>query len=670
MYLNLDAAKEQIKLKISCLEYLEKSQAGNYICPVCGSGTGKNKTGALNYYPKTNTWTCFSGKCGRSGDVIDLYQVKTGKGYLEAVNDLAAQIGITVDRAPLQKTSVAAPQRAFSSNGNTESQNEGKSPQEGAQAPQTQNDFTEYYSACEKALEQAQEAQAYLNARGISKEAAYLYRIGYDPKKRRIIIPCSDAFYIARAIDPGNKKKYMNPGGSSTDLFNGVALINRSAGAVFVTEGAIDALSIMETGAEAIAINSSSNAKHFLDAIDKTPTENTLILCMDKDAAGGKATQTLREGLKQRNVSFLTADITCGYDDANAALIADREAFFQAVNQARRKAAARPDNTAFYIDAFMQEEIDRFKGETKTGFSNLDAYGGLFPGLYAIGAISSLGKTTFCLQLADQLAASGQDVLFFSLEQSRLELVSKSLARKLAQKGIRAETGYPVTSLAIRKGLYAPLVRQVAEEYKGEVGERISIIEGNFSCNFPFISDYCRRYVKRNPGSRPIVIVDYLQVLEPGAAAKQKGTLKEAIDLMVTGLKRLSRDLDLTVIVISSLNRRNYLAPIDFDAYKESGGIEYSADCVWGLQLACLEEDLFGDEKKSVIEKRDRVRECKKAVPRKVELVCLKNRFGISSFTCYFDYYPDKELFQEAEAPIANEDVLKSALKRRGSKGK
>ena len=41
-----------------------------------------------------------------------------------------------------------------------------------------------------------------------------------------------------------------------------------------------------------------------------------------------------------------------------------------------------------------------------TGFENLDEIldGGFYPGLYIIGAISSLGKTTFALQVADNAA--------------------------------------------------------------------------------------------------------------------------------------------------------------------------------------------------------------------------------------------------------------------------
>ena len=53
-----------------------------------------------------------------------------------------------------------------------------------------------------------------------------------------------------------------------------------------------------------------------------------------------------------------------------------------------------------------------------TGFPHLDEKidGGLRAGLYVIGAISSLGKTSFCIQLADNIAKAGKPVLFVSLE--------------------------------------------------------------------------------------------------------------------------------------------------------------------------------------------------------------------------------------------------------------
>ena len=150
-------------------------------------------------------------------------------------------------------------------------------------------------------------------------------------------------------------------------------------------------------------------------------------------------------------------------------------------------------------------------------------------------------------------------------------------------------------------------------------------------------------------GTRPTVIIDYLQILQPAPADARKGK-REGIDSTVSELKRLSRELDAPIIVISSVNRANYQAPVAFESLKESGNIEYSADVVLGLQLQCLNEPLFADEKKTV-EKREKVKQEKQANPRKIELVALKNRFGVSSFSCFYKYYPHKDLFEEAEEP-------------------
>ena len=178
--------------------------------------------------------------------------------------------------------------------------------------------------------------------------------------------------------------------------------------------------------------------------------------------------------------------------------------------------------------------------------------------MYVIAAISSLGKTTLALQIADNLAASGHDVLFFSLEQSRLELVSKSFARILAQdhKGKRRA----ISSLALRNGYYSDKLKAAAGLYKERIADRMNIIEGNFNCNISFIGDYIRRYIRRN-GTTPIVFIDYLQILQPADDARRMSA-KETVDNTVTELKRISREHGLTVFVISSVNRANYLTPM------------------------------------------------------------------------------------------------------------
>lgn len=305
----------------------------------------------------------------------------------------------------------------------------------------------------------------------------------------------------------------------------------------------------------------------------------------------------------------------------------------------------KPHNASQYIDNLLLADIERMKaaGSRKTGFPVLDKLShGLYAGLYVIAATSSLGKTTLALQIADNLAEAGHEVLFFSLEQSRLELITKSFSRMLKQ-----DQGESLSSLALRGGSDPEKLQTAAKLYKSKIGDRMNIIEGNFGCNIDYISAYVREYISKN-GTSPIIFVDYLQILQPSPALKSTNT-REAVDQTVTALKRLSRDYDLTVFIISSVNRSNYMQPIDFESLKESGGIEYTADVVWGLQLQCLNDDLFNSKEK-IKEKRECIKAAKAANPRQIELVCLKNRYGVANFTCDFEYIPDCDLYtQEKE---------------------
>ena len=308
------------------------------------------------------------------------------------------------------------------------------------------------------------------------------------------------------------------------------------------------------------------------------------------------------------------------------------------------------DGISTYIREKMQGEIDAFSstGAISTGFSYLDmkSSGGLFPGLYAVGAISSLGKTTLIHQIADQIAAGGQDVLFFSLEQSRLELASKSLARWTAQQNDLDG----LTSLKIRQGITTRSLAWATQEYTQAVGDRLQVIEGGFRYTVEQLCDRVAEHIKTH-NTAPVVILDYLQILN---TRQKKATRRDEIDSIVSTLEILSKTLQIPLVVISSVNRANYLTPVDFESFKESGNIEYTADVVWGLQLACLEEKLF-EQNARITEKRERIKQAKAEMPRRVQLVCLKNRYGITDWKVDFKYYPHFDWFEEHSGTTAAE---------------
>ncbi len=309
----------------------------------------------------------------------------------------------------------------------------------------------------------------------------------------------------------------------------------------------------------------------------------------------------------------------------------------QVSNTTKTNTSFKAINMNSYLHEGLASDLAKFAdgGNTRTGYANLDSITSLYSGLYFIGAISSLGKTTFTHQMADQLAKAGKKVLFFSLEQSTLELASKSLSRIMAQND--ATTAY--TSLQIRKKGCDSRVEKAIKEYEA-FSENLTVIECSFSATIDDITGYVEEYMKQN-NIKPVVIIDYLQVIQ----SEGRLSAKESVDLHVRRLKLLQSKHSLVMIVISSLNRQNYMAQIDFESFKESGGIEYTADVVWGLQLEAIHDPLF-DSVNKLNEKREMIRKAKEANPRRVELVCLKNRFGISSYKCSFDYYPQFDWFR------------------------
>lgn len=294
-------------------------------------------------------------------------------------------------------------------------------------------------------------------------------------------------------------------------------------------------------------------------------------------------------------------------------------------------------NMGTYLnDMFVPDAEDFISGASlKTGYKNIDTLTSLYPGLYVLGAISSLGKTTFMQQLADQVALAGNHVLFFSLEQNTLELSSKSLARII----MKSNPSNAMTSLQIRKNPNDERVQSAVKTYS-EYANRLTIVECSFSATIKDIEDITNDYISKNH-VKPIVIIDYLQVIQP---ENDKMSSKESIDNIIRRLKILQSKQKIVLFVISSLNRQNYLTQIDYESFKESGGIEYTADVVWGLQLQVLHDDIF-DSQAKINEKRQKVKEAKASTPRKIELVCLKNRFGVSSYSCGFDYYPHRDYF-------------------------
>ena len=342
-----DAARE---VKTRYAEYLQPAKkriAGKptYICPLCGNGSGKDGDGmSIDPHGDGTQLKCF--KCGFYGDIVDLYQQEHNCDVGAAFTALYDRFGITIDAPQGDRTATEPRRYEWPTNTPTADAKAVQGAQDAPQGAEELPDFTGYYKEC-KAHITDPAAQAYLSFRGLSNDLAARYWLGYDPASGFLIIPAARSFYLARNTDRAAKMRYKNPAGVPIELFNKAALYNDAARPVFIVEGAIDALSIIEAGGEAVALNSTSNTRKLLEQIRTQRTRSTLIICLDNDDAGKKAAAALAQGLQELNIAHITADISGGHKDPNDALKADRAAFIEAVAAAER-GTSKPDNTADY----------------------------------------------------------------------------------------------------------------------------------------------------------------------------------------------------------------------------------------------------------------------------------------------------------------------------------
>ena len=185
--------------------------------------------------------------------------------------------------------------------------------------------------------------------------------------------------------------------------------------------------------------------------------------------------------------------------------------------------------------------------------------------------------------MADQLMEKGEYVLIFPLEQPRIEIVTKSLARRM----YRRDPFSPITNIDIKNGASSGALVEAREEYR-QVGSRCRIIDSNFMTTADSIIEYIEKFIK-DTGIKPIVIIDYLQIV--AAPADKNYTERERIDDAVKKFKLLSRRHELFVLMVSNMARSSYKERIAEDSFKESGLIEYTCDYLFGLQLSILEDE-------------------------------------------------------------------------------
>jgi replicative DNA helicase len=637
--MNPEEAKESAKSHLS--DYLNAKGINTSTNFSCLNPAHEDKHPSMSFDPRRNRCHCFS--CGVDYDIFDVIGLETGLSGKELFEHTYKMFGINVDyqkyTSGTSSKSIPHPESKTKIDINKKSQNENREP------------LTDFFAKCHAAVEKTD----YWKKRGLSKAIIDAYNLGYWEEKKRFVIPTGEFSYNARATWEADKKeRYLKPKGQF-ELFN-LKVIPLAEQPVFVVEGEFDALSIIEAGGIAVALGSSSNLR-FIEFLKSNRPKYPLILALDNDEAGRVGEAKLSDELTKIQVEFVDADITGDFKDANEALIGDREVFIQNVQSARDNVLSlleekrQKEEQAYYQTAAVHGLSDFIadiekrhnKDCVSTGFDNLDEIldGGFYPGLYIIGAISSLGKTTFALQVADNAAKKGQDVLVFSLEMGKQELIAKSISRLSFQKcknwGSDLDFATTTRNLMNGKSLNSKervdFLNECIKGYADYAG-RIYYHIGIGDIGVEKIKAVIARHIKIT-GRKPLVIIDYLQIIAP---FDMRATDKQNTDKAVVELKRASRDYDVPIFAISSFNRENYTSPVNIASFKESGAIEYTSDVLMALQFKGMdylkkEDGKYEDEKSRtarIIQLRNE-QEKNAEIPGKaqeLQLKILKNRNG------------------------------------------
>jgi replicative DNA helicase len=251
--------------------------------------------------------------------------------------------------------------------------------------------------------------------------------------------------------------------------------------------------------------------------------------------------------------------------------------------------------------------------------------------MIVIAARPSVGKTSLAMNIAEHVSIDQQlPVGVFSLEMTAQSLVLRMLCSRSrvnlrnVREGFLAERDFPKLTGAAGKLANAPLF---IDDSSG-----LSILQFRAKARRMF----------QHYGIK-LFVLDYLQLLH--STSRKADNRQQEISDISNGIKALSKELDVPIIVLSQLNReveREKGRPPRMSDLRESGAIEQDADLV-GLLYRPVKE---GDD--------EGAGDPAEAYP--VNLLIAKQRNGPAGEDIHLTFLKSYTRFESA-AKIHDEDV-------------
>lgn len=252
------------------------------------------------------------------------------------------------------------------------------------------------------------------------------------------------------------------------------------------------------------------------------------------------------------------------------------------------------------------EDKDLYKGFT-TGWSDMDKIltGLNRSDLIIVGARPAMGKTSFALNLARNVAAIGKRrVLMFSLEMNKEQLAMRVLGTEARVSSMKMRNGQITDSEWVKLGTATSALND-CELY----------FDDTASITVPEMKAKIRRL-----GGVECVIIDYLGLIK--GSTRTDNRVQEVSEI-TRNLKMMAKDLNIPIVCCAQLSRgtegRGKSHKPQLADLRESGSIEQDADIVMML----YRPDYYKGEKEDENDAPD-----EQVDVNKVEVIVAKNRHG------------------------------------------
>lgn len=301
-------------------------------------------------------------------------------------------------------------------------------------------------------------------------------------------------------------------------------------------------------------------------------------------------------------------DASGGKADANVLLDSAEQKIYDIrkgkdVNGPKRVSDVIVNDVYDRLHKLNSEEKEKFKA-IPSGFGMLDKYitGLNKSDLILIGARPAMGKTSFALNLAQNVSMYGKKkCVVFSLEMTKEQLAERLLSATAGIPSQKLRTGELTDDEWVRLGNAA-----------GEYAQVELYLDDASNTTVPEIKSKIRRLKNVD-----IIIIDYLGLLQ--SAVRKENRVQEVSEI-TRNLKMMAKDLNIPVVCCAQLSRgtegRGKSHKPQLSDLRESGSIEQDADIV----LFLYREDYYRNEQDE--DKQDEIDE------NSTELIVAKNRHG------------------------------------------